>query len=65
MLVNLYDSFQFSKDNSHPLCKLFTSLPRVKLIHLDRRFNDQADKLAKEGRERLIVIEGWKDIDED
>lgn len=34
-------------------------LPNLKVAHLNRRFNSEADRLAKEGMLRSAIIAGW------
>lgn len=41
------------------LYDMIQALQYLKVVHINRRFNWEADRLAKEGKKRSNVFAGW------
>lgn len=58
-LVNTYSNFHYPSGTIHPISQLPTRLPYLKLVHINRRLNTQADSLAQQGKIRGKLLAGW------
>ncbi|KAK1383778.1 hypothetical protein POM88_021513 [Heracleum sosnowskyi] len=58
-LMDKCNSAAIINGEANPLLQTLQNLPRVKVVHLNRRYNLEADRLAKEGLARNRLVAGW------
>lgn len=58
-LVNTYSNCHHPPRIAHPINQLLIRLPDLKLVHINRRLNSQADSLAQQGKKRGKLLAGW------
>lgn len=55
-LVRTYSTNKSIMELSHHISRRLVSLPLISLLHINKKFNTEADMLAKEGKSKAKVV---------
>lgn len=62
-MVKMYQKalvgLSYSRKGFEVIKDLSLSFPNIKLVYVNRRWNTEADSLAKQGLRRNVIIKGW------